>query len=409
MDERKRALLEKRQVAWKAMTDIMERAAAENRDMLQDEIETYDRHEADIVAADAELDRYKRHIERGQEEREADRLQRLGLIKPQESRGGGEDEAALIEFRKFIRGVPFEQRALQADSDTEGGFLLAPQQVVAGLLKAVDNAVFMRGLATMHQLTTAESLGVPTLSTDMGDADWTAEITQSTVDEALRLGRRELKPQYLTKETKLSRPLVRRTAGRAEDLVIDRLGYLFGVTQEKAFMTGNGVGRPLGIFTASDDGIPTSRDVSTDMATTDVTADGFLEVKHTLKAAYWSRARWVMHRDVLKRARKLKNGDGSYLWSPGGGLGNGLTDGIPNTLCDHPYEISEYAPNTFTTGQYVAVLGDFSYYWIVESLGFELQVLAELYARTNQLGYIGRVEVDGMPVLAEAFVRAKLG
>ena len=37
----------------------------------------------------------------------------------------------------------------------------------------------------------------------------------------------------------------------------------------------------------------------------------------------------------------------------------------------------------------------------------ELQRLAELYAETNQIGFIGRQEVDGMPVLEEAFARLK--
>jgi hypothetical protein len=38
----------------------------------------------------------------------------------------------------------------------------------------------------------------------------------------------------------------------------------------------------------------------------------------------------------------------------------------------------------------------------------EMQRLVELYAATNQIGFIGRKETDGMPVLAEAFVRVTL-
>jgi len=37
-----------------------------------------------------------------------------------------------------------------------------------------------------------------------------------------------------------------------------------------------------------------------------------------------------------------------------------------------------------------------------------MQRLVELYAATNQVGFVGRLESDGMPVLAEAFVRVKL-
>lgn len=38
-----------------------------------------------------------------------------------------------------------------------------------------------------------------------------------------------------------------------------------------------------------------------------------------------------------------------------------------------------------------------------------IQQLNELLALSNQVGYIGRLAVDGMPVLEEAFARVKLG
>ncbi|MGE6825815.1 phage major capsid protein, partial [Pseudomonas soli] len=74
---------------------------------------------------------------------------------------------------------------------------------------------------------------------------------------------------------------------------------------------------------------------------------------------------------------------------------------------DVPYVISEFAPNTFTNGLYSGMIGDFSYYWIAEAVNLEIQRLVELYAESNQVGFIGRQEADAMPVLAEAFVRIK--
>ena len=70
--------------------------------------------------------------------------------------------------------------------------------------------------------------------------------------------------------------------------------------------------------------------------------------------------------------------------------------------------MTENAPHTFTTGLYVGILGDFQYYWIVDGMNMEIQVLTELYARQNQIDYLGRIETDGMPVLDEAFARVKL-
>lgn len=72
-----------------------------------------------------------------------------------------------------------------------------------------------------------------------------------------------------------------------------------------------------------------------------------------------------------------------------------------------PVLMSEYVPSTYTTGLYVGMLADFSQYWIADNLNMTVQRLVELYAESNQIGFIGRMEVDGMPVLAEAFVRLK--
>lgn len=82
--------------------------------------------------------------------------------------------------------------------------------------------------------------------------------------------------------------------------------------------------------------------------------------------------------------------------------------GSLDTLLGLPMTISEWAPNTFSTGQYVGLLGDFRRYWIADALSMQVQRLNELYAETNQVGFIGRLETDGAPVLEEAFVRVKL-
>lgn len=99
---------------------------------------------------------------------------------------------------------------------------------------------------------------------------------------------------------------------------------------------------------------------------------------------------------------KLKDGEGRYLWQ------DSIVGTEPARLLGFPVNISENAPNTFTTGLYVGILGDFSHYWIIDALSLEMQVLNELYAATNQIGIIGRYEGDGAPTLENAFVRVKL-
>lgn len=294
-----------------------------------------------------------------------------------------------------------EVRALQADSDTLGGYLITPLQLVDALIKAIDDQVYIRQWATVLAVPNAEALGIPTLDTDPADADWTSELLTGNEDSSMAFGRRSLSPNPLAKRIKISNKLLSKIPS-SEMLVMDRLAYKFGVTFEKGCLTGSGSGQPLGVFTASANGISTGRDVSTDNTTTAVTMDGLINAKYALKPQYLPRARWLGHRDLWKMVAKLKDGSGAYIWQPS------VQQGQPDRLLNVPAFSSEYAPNTFTTGLYVGIIGDFSQYWIADSMAMSMQRLVELYAATNQVGIIGRLESDGMPVLEEAFARVKL-
>jgi len=293
-------------------------------------------------------------------------------------------------------------RDLTAVEDIYGGYLVTPLQFVDRLIQAVDNLVYIRQWASVFSMPNAESLGVVSLDNDPADPTWTSELNIGSEDSTMSLGRRELNPHPLAKYIKISRTLLRKVPD-VEGLVRARFAYKFGVTMENAYQNGSGVGEPLGVFVASNSGISTSRDVSTGNTTTEMRFDGLIEAKYTLKTQYWPRARWLFHRDGVKQIAKLKDGNSQYLWR------ESVRVGEPDRILGLPAFMSEYAPNTFTTGLYVGILGDFSHYWIADSLMMELLRLVELYAGSNQVGIIARAESDGMPVLEEAFVRVKLG
>jgi|SRR3990172_7230647 len=401
-------LLEERQRLVIEMRGIVEKARAENRDVTQEEQEKYDRlfteqgNKAKTIEAEqrqAELDRALATAAAPTEKPELRNAIRDSLF-PAHRRTVEYQEA----FRHFL--ISGEKRALSVGLDTAGGFIVAPEQFVATLIKAVDDVVFIRQQATKFTVAAAVSLGAASLDADPADGDWTSEIATGNEDTAMAFGKRDLHPHPLAKRIKVSNKLLN-MAPNAEGLVLNRLSYKFGVSQEKGFLLGNGNQQPLGVFVASNDGIPTSRDVSTDNTTTAVTMNGLINAKYALKSAYQRTASWMFHRDGVKQVAKLRDesggaGTGQYLWEPSKKVGE------PDMLLGVPLIMSEYVPNTFTTGLYVGIIGDFSWYWIADSISMQMQRLSELYAETNQTGFIGRLETDGMPVLAEAFVRVKL-
>jgi HK97 family phage major capsid protein len=404
-----RELREKRANLVAQARGLLNRAETESRDLNAEEAQQYDRVMAEVA-------KLKDQISRAEtlEAEERDMNQPLNdPLRPSPNGTGQADpreELRARAFGRFLRsGVQAlngeELRALQADNDTIGGYLVTPQQFSAQLIQALDNAVFMRQLAAVQPaMPNAESLGVVSVETDVADPTWTSELAIGSEDSSLSFGKRELTPHPLAKYIKVSNKLLRAANISVEALIRERLTYKFATTMENAYLNGTGNQQPLGVMVASNDGIPTTRDVSTNNTTTAITADGLMNCMFALKSQYRSRASWLFHTDAVSAISKLKGAaDGQYLWHPG------LRGGMPDTLLTRPVYESQYMPHTFTAGLYVGILGDFKAgYWIVDALGMEIQRLVELYATTNQTAFIARMESDGMPVLAEAFARVQL-
>lgn len=401
------AMQQKRARLAKQARDLLDGAQERGEDLSGEEEQQFDRLMEEVDGLDTNIEREQRV--RAIEARDGDPDDDDPPHGDPDGGEGDEDEQRNRVFRNYLREGVIDQeraRALNMGVGPEGGYLVPPMQFVEQLLQNVDDMVAIRQLATVQQLTDGESLGVPTLDTDLDDAEWTSEVGTGSQDDSLRFGRRELAPHPLAKRVKISRTLLRRAALGPEAIVRERLQYKFGVTAEKAYMTGDGNNKPLGLFTASSSGISTSRDVdiSTDgsglvNAAAGRAADDLIDAKYTLKPQYWRRARWLFHRFAIRDIRKLKDGNDQYVWQPG------LAGGRPDTILDVPFIVSEFAPNTFTDNAYIGMLADFSFYWIADSLAMEVQRLVELYAETNQVGFIGRLESDGMPTLEEPFVR----
>lgn len=375
---------------------LVERAEKEDRDLSADEREQYDK----LLAKAQEI---QARVERIQKLKELERDQMMAYA-PTPGAAKGDTVKAPPEmeaYRQFLMygKVVAPQGALRADVDPEGGYLI-PEAEADRLLQAVDDQVFIRQFATIDRITTSDSLGYPSLDADPDDADWTDELNTGNEDSSMAFGKRTLTAHPLAKRIRISNKLLR-LAPKVEAKVRERLSYKFGITMEKAYLLGDGAQKPLGVFVASNDGIPAGRDVTSATVGT-ITGDDFINTKYQLKAQYHDRGVWILHRNVMSELVKLKDNNGQYIFR------EGLRSGEPDTLLGRPVYMSEYAPGTITSGAYVAIFGDFSMYNILDSLAIRIQRLNELYAETNQTGFIGRYEGDGMPVLAEAFARLKV-
>lgn len=393
-------LFDKRNRLYHEAKELVTRCENDKRDMSQDEVVQFDKYQDEIRGIKEQIDRLNK-LEETRRELES-------VPAPASREGGNKPQAKTPEeiraagFNAYVTGrqMSAEERALQVDSGTAGGFLLPPAEWVSGLIKAIDNRVWIRSLATTYQVMGSDTLGMTSLDADPADPTWVAEIDTGSADSTMAFGKRELKPHPLAQSLRVSRKLLR-TAMNAESIVRDRLAYKLSVVLENAYLNGTGANQPLGLFTASNNGIGTGRD-TTASATTSFSADDLINCKYAVVAGHRPSCGWIFHRDGVKMAAKLKSGVGDYLFSLA------QRNGDQDTLLGAPVYESEYAPNTFTTGLYVGLYGDFSQYAIADSLTAEVQRVDELYAATAQVGFFSRWESDGMPVLSTAFARLKL-
>jgi len=309
-------------------------------------------------------------------------------------------------FRRWLQAgfaslTPEERRAMSMGTNSQGGYTVPLEDFVMTLIKRLDEEMVIRGLSTKYTVAQAQSLGIPTIQTMPADADWTVELGTGNEDSTLAFGKREMRPNPLAKRIKVSEKLLRASPLGAESIVRDRLAYIVALAQSKAFNTGDGNNKPLGLYTADANGIPSTQDVST-VTSSALDPDKVIAAFFTLRPVYRARARWHLHPTFLGKIRQLKTSSPiAYLWQPGLALGQ------PSTILGQPYVEDEFAPSNTTPGAgvYAGLIGDFNYYHIVDALDVRIQRLDELYAETGQVGFIVRAETDAAPVLGEAFVR----
>ena len=164
-----------------------------------------------------------------------------------------------------------------------------------------------------------------------------------------------------------------------------------GVAEEEAFLLGNGSSKPTGLLNTTG-----GAEIGVTAASpTAITMDEVIDLYHSLKAPYRKNASFVINDGTIKAIRKLKDGQGQYLWQPS------VTVGTPDTILHRPVITSQFMP-TAGSGAKTVLFGDFSYYWIADRQGRTFKRLNELYAANGQVGFLASQRLDGKLILPEA-------
>ena len=118
-----------------------------------------------------------------------------------------------------------------------------------------------------------------------------------------------------------------------EAYISKEFGRRIGAKEEEAFFTGDGKGKPTGIFNATggaSDGVTT--------AAAGITFDDVMDLFYAVKSPYRKKAVWVLNDTTVKALRKLKDNNGNYIWQPS------VQAGQPDMILNRPYHTSAYVP-----------------------------------------------------------------
>jgi len=279
------------------------------------------------------------------------------------------------------------KNALQVGTDTEGGFLV-PDEFEHTLIQGLYEKAIIRSHA--HVISTSSGVHKIPVVASHGSAAWIDEEGAYTESDE-SFGQVQLDAHKVGTLIKVSEELLNDSAFDLEGYITSEFARRIGDKEEEAFLTGNGSGKPTGILNATGGGqvgVTTAKPL-------EITADELIDLFYSLKAPYRKNAIWILNDSTIKLIRKLKDGNGQYLWQPA------IKEGEVGTILGRPYFTSPYAP-TVDAGAKTVLFGDLNFYWIGDRQGISLKRLNELYAGNGQVGFLASKRLDGRTVLPEA-------
>ena len=384
-------LREKRAKAWDAAKKFLDAKTGPDGLVSAEDSATYEKMEADVIALGKEVDRLERQAA-------IDAALNMPASKPitekPDANGTAKSGRASAEYNAAFwqvlrnKSVPHEVfNALQVGTDSEGGYLV-PDEYQRTLIDALQEQNIFRQFA--HVITTSSGERKIPVVASHGTAAWIDEEgAYPESDDAF--GQVSIGSYKLATMIKVSEELL-------NDSVFDVPGYIarefarrIGAAEEEAFFTGNGTGKPLGIL-ADNGGAQTG---ITTASATSITMDEVMDLFYSLRAPYRRKAVFIMNDATVKALRKLKNGNGDYIWQAS------VQAGQPDTLLNRPVYTSAFMP-TIAAGAKSIIFGDLNYYWVADRQGRSFKRLNELYAATGQVGFLSSERVDGRLILPEA-------
>ena len=365
----------KRGEVWDQAKAFLDAHQDENGVMSAEDTQTYERMEQEVVDLGHAIDRMER-AEQMEREMNMDPANPMLTGQPEQSqrsdskRGTASDTYKKAFWNQLRGRTSYEVRnALQVGELTEGGYTV-PDEFEHQLVEALQEENIMRNL--VHVITTSSGDRKIPLVTSYGTASWIEE-EQQIPESDVAFNQITLGAHKLATAIRISQELLQDSAFDMAGFITHEFQRRAGAAEEEAILSGDGSHKPIGLL---HDTLGAQVGVTTASATA-ITADELIDLQHTLKAGYRRKAAFIMNDATIKTVRKLKDGQGQYLWQPS------IREGVPDMLLNTRIYMSNYMPLP-EAGNKAILYGDYS------------------YAMTDQVGFKLTERLDGRLILPEA-------
>ena len=292
--------------------------------------------------------------------------------------------------------------------DDLGGYVV-PEDFRAEMISRMAGYTVVRPLARVVQ-TSRDSVEFP-VATGGGDqyrdavrVTWVDETPDAaTAATNLTFGLKKVPVHTVMAETFLSRNLVEDAAFNIVSWLTDSFASAQSIDEDNKFLVNAGLGSPQGILVSDTARSTTSINEEASGNASALTSDGLMGLVYDIGAQYRQNARFVAARATYKAIRKLKTGDGEYLWE------RNFQAGQPERLLGYPILEQEGMP-AVTATYYPVLFGDFRGYYIVDRVGMSVErYLGGEEARVNQVLFLARRRLGGQCMEPWRFAAQRVG
>lgn len=283
--------------------------------------------------------------------------------------------------------LPAEIRGLVVGTPASGGYLV-PEGFSNELERFMVAYGPMLDPGVTRELNTASGNQIPwptvddTANTSEAHAEGGAVTDDGNADPAF--GQRMLNAYVYDSEiVRVSIELLQDSFNDLESLLGELLGERLGRGGNARLTTGTGTDEPNGIANATT-GVTAAGAAA-------ITFDEIIDLIHSVDPAYRSAPSCaMMFRDsTLQALRKIKDGDGNYLWSAPNAQSR-----EPANIWGYPYVVNQAMPAA-TTGNNSIVFGDMRKYVVRKVGGISVFRFDEKYMNELEIGFMAFHRIDG--------------